>query len=358
MANFFKRLSYSIGNEDWKTEQKALAIRENDTVLTITASGDRPLNLLYSPCEKIISVDANPFQTALCDLKRAALDHLDYDEYLAFLGLFPHKNRAHVLKKLEPYMQSSTTSCWEAHKDKIAKGIVYQGQIERLCHKVSQVIKTVDGKKVQQLFAFDEIEKQKQFVNDRWNWRIWKTIVDIALNPLFSRTFLKDPGLYEHLGMRPAAYMYQRLVVALTEIPMKENLILSLVFQGKVYKEGFSPHLNEEEGKAIKKKLNTLSLKTIDLISYLESAPDASIDCFSLSDVASYMNKEGFDRLCAQVARVAKPGARYCIRQFMSAHEFSDDLKSTFQREYTLEKELDKEDRCFLYRFNVGTINK
>ena len=46
MTFFFSRLSYSFGNEDWRTEKRALGIRPHDQVLCITASGDRPLNLL------------------------------------------------------------------------------------------------------------------------------------------------------------------------------------------------------------------------------------------------------------------------------------------------------------------------
>lgn len=64
MGLFYSRLSYSIGNEDWKTEQKALQITPEDRILCVTASGDRPLNLLYSNCKEIVSVDANPFKNS------------------------------------------------------------------------------------------------------------------------------------------------------------------------------------------------------------------------------------------------------------------------------------------------------
>ena len=69
MAKFFKRLSYSIGNEDWETEREALSIQADDKVLCITASGDRPLNLLMNECREIVSIDANPVQNYLLELK-------------------------------------------------------------------------------------------------------------------------------------------------------------------------------------------------------------------------------------------------------------------------------------------------
>lgn len=360
MAGFFKRLSYSIGNEDWKTEQKALAIRQGDTIFTVTASGDRPLNLLFSPCEKIISVDANPFQTALCDLKKAAIQELDYDEYLAFLGLKAHSSRLGILRKLESKMLPQSVKCWRENDSKIRNGISYQGQVEKLCRKASKVIRALEGKKVDTLFSFNTVEEQKEFVEKNWNWKTWKAVVDVCLHPLFTRFFLKDPGLYKHVdsAIRPSTYMYSRIEMALKTLPVRENLILSLVLQGKIFEDGFSPHLSENECKEIRKHLHKLSVTTNDVFSYLKDAPDSSLDCISLSDIASYMPREAFDTLCKEIVRVAKPGSRFCIRQWMSSYDFANDLKANFHRNHALEKELESEDRCFVYRFMVGTINK
>ncbi|HKZ00179.1 MAG TPA: DUF3419 family protein, partial [Rhabdochlamydiaceae bacterium] len=68
MANFYSRLSYSFGNEDWITELEALRIKPGDRVVCITASGDRPLHLLLADLGELVSVDANPFQNHLFEL--------------------------------------------------------------------------------------------------------------------------------------------------------------------------------------------------------------------------------------------------------------------------------------------------
>ena len=51
------------------------------------------------------------------------------------------------------------------------------------------------------------------------------------------------------------------------------------------------------------------------MISYLERAPDNSFDRFSMSDVASYIPYEAFERMITSLVRVAKPGSRFCIRK-------------------------------------------
>src|SRR5262245_40473083 len=102
MSNFFKRLSYSFGNEDWITEKEALKIQPQNRVLCITASGDRPLHLLLNECQEIVSLDANSTQNYLLDLKMQAIQHLDFEEYLAFLGVTPCSSRKETYKKLAP----------------------------------------------------------------------------------------------------------------------------------------------------------------------------------------------------------------------------------------------------------------
>ena len=69
MSRFYERLNYSFGNEDPFTELKALRIKPSDTVVCVTASGDRPLNLMSCPLEKIYCVDLNPIQNHLLSLK-------------------------------------------------------------------------------------------------------------------------------------------------------------------------------------------------------------------------------------------------------------------------------------------------
>ena len=89
MASFFSQLRYSFGNEDWQTEKEALDIKPQDVVLCITASGDRPLNLLTRECQRMVCVDANRIQNHLLELKAAAIAVLDYKTILDLLELFP-----------------------------------------------------------------------------------------------------------------------------------------------------------------------------------------------------------------------------------------------------------------------------
>src|SRR4051812_25068788 len=126
MNGFFSKLNYSLGNEDWETERRALQIRPSDEVCCITASGDRPLHLLLCDCRRLTAIDANVAQNHLLKLKCAALQELDYDTYLGFLGAMPHGQRDDLLRRISPHLDAESAQFWLQNAAMVRKGILYQ----------------------------------------------------------------------------------------------------------------------------------------------------------------------------------------------------------------------------------------
>ncbi len=360
MRQFYSRLSYSFGNEDWETEHKALKIQPDDRILCVTASGDRPLNLLREDLQEIITIDSNPLQNALFNLKKTALAHLSNAEYLAFLGIHPHINRLETYRKLESKLSAPSPAIWSRHLDKISAGVVYEGTLERLLKRCSNVIRSFRGGKIDRLFRCDDLEEQRQFLEREWHSYLWKKTFELALHPLITRFFIRDPGLYEYVdpSIHVGNYLHNRLHSSLNRCLAKESILISLIFKGSVDTKYLPPYLSEKELEVIRPRLNRIQSKTCDLISFLEKSPPNYFDCFSTSDVASYLSKEDFHRMIQVIYNAAKPGARFCMRQFLSNHQIPPAFKHSFKRNPELEKQLEKEDRCFVYRFLVGTIQK
>lgn len=61
-------------------------INPSDTVLTLTSGGCNALNLLLHGAGHVVSVDCNPAQSSLLELKRAALANLPYEDVWAMFG--------------------------------------------------------------------------------------------------------------------------------------------------------------------------------------------------------------------------------------------------------------------------------
>jgi S-adenosylmethionine-diacylglycerol 3-amino-3-carboxypropyl transferase len=356
MASFFSRLRYSFGNEDWRTEEAALDIQPQDQVLCITASGDRPLNLLARECKKIVCVDANYVQNHLLQLKVEAMRRLDYQEYLAFLGAIPGKGRQETLQLLLPHMDSQAAKFWSEHERMVAKGILYQGTVERLTSIVAKIFSLTRGKKVKRLFSINNLEEQKKFLQDEWENFFWNKFFHFVLHPSFIRFFIKDPGLTNVGSNIKPTYLYDRIHSSLEKELAKRNPLLSLILRGRVSQDAFSPYLTEEGTHVIKNRLSSLEIHTADVIDYLDSLSGPTFDVFSLSDVASYISYPDFIRLLKNIVRTAKPGARFCLRQFLSSYEIPTHLQPFFLRDKALEKRLERQDNCFVYRFLIGTV--
>lgn len=360
MKRFFSKLNYSFGNEDWRVEQKALQINPCDHVLCITASGDRPLHLLLDDCKQLTSVDASPAQNYLLKLKSAALKALSYDEYVRFLGAEDSNSREKTFRNIIKELDPDTARFWVNQNKKIRKGVIYQGDVERLTKLISWVVHIFRGNKVKRLFEFDNLEEQRQFVKNEWDTTLMRKTFDVLLSKFLMNIFAIDPGLYSNVdpSIKMGTYIYDRMLHTLNTGLAKENMLLSLIFRGYVGKEAFPPYLKHEGFHAIKNKLDRLNVKTQNVLEYLDQAPDNSIDRFSLSDIASYMDQASFKQMVKNIYRTARPGARFCIRQFSSDHKIPSEFENRFAREHDLEKKLEKEDNCFVYRFMVGNIRK
>src|SRR4051794_14291437 len=91
---------YSTCDEDSWSELNALDLRSDDVVLSVTGSGCRTLNLLIGGPAKIVSIDANPLQNHLLELKIAAIRELPHAEFAGFIGLTASTGRLAVYRRI------------------------------------------------------------------------------------------------------------------------------------------------------------------------------------------------------------------------------------------------------------------
>ena len=95
-----RSLIYNTCWEDPAVDRKALNLGPNDTVLAITSAGCNVLDYALLGPKRIHAVDANPRQTALLELKLAAIRCLDYEDFFALFGRGHHDDSAQLYCKL------------------------------------------------------------------------------------------------------------------------------------------------------------------------------------------------------------------------------------------------------------------
>src|SRR5208282_1681113 len=91
-------LLFGLSWEDPESDKLALRIEPGETVVAISSGGCNTFGLLLENPGRIFTVDINPCQSHLLELKRAAVHRLDHDDLLAFLGLKQARNRREVFE--------------------------------------------------------------------------------------------------------------------------------------------------------------------------------------------------------------------------------------------------------------------
>jgi S-adenosylmethionine-diacylglycerol 3-amino-3-carboxypropyl transferase len=87
----------------------------------------------------------------------------------------------------------------------------------------------------------------------------------------------------------------------------------------------------------------------------MEVLPRQSVDCFALSNVFEYSPAAIFERTRSALLRVARPRARFALRNLLAPRRLADD--SAFAVDAGLSARLRDADRGFIYsRFEAATL--
>ncbi len=65
---------------------QVMNINAEDVCLTLTSGGCNALNLLLHGAATVVSVDCNPAQSSLLELKKVAIQQLDYEDVWQMFG--------------------------------------------------------------------------------------------------------------------------------------------------------------------------------------------------------------------------------------------------------------------------------
>jgi S-adenosylmethionine-diacylglycerol 3-amino-3-carboxypropyl transferase len=360
MESFMKTLNYASCNEDWRSEWAALEIEPSDTILCITGSGDRPLDLLPENPKKIIAMDMNIVQNHLLRLKMKAMEELPYEEYAGFMGLKERKDRLKDYEKLRDHLPDDCRKYWDMNRDVLEKGVIYQGRWENHFKKLALISKILRGGILKKLFSFDDVEKQKKFVEKKWDRWWWRLTFKFLCSAGFSKTFFGDPGFYQFVSreMSLGEYVFEGMDNYLKTQLARDSFMMSLVFRARLSEYDLPPYLDEEQTRIIIDRSGRIEIRTGNILEFMETVEEGSIDKFSLSDVPSFLDQKGFERMLDGIVRSGSNGARFCIRLFLSGQHFPKRYKGSIKRDIELEKKLSRTDRSFAYRFYVGTVLK
>jgi len=360
MKSFLEKVNYSSCNEDGESEIKSLRISHKDRILCITGSGARPLDLLIKKPAEIVSIDFNPCQNFLLELKMKAIKSLEYEEFLEFLGVTPSANRKAYYEIIKSSLQKNSRNFWDRNFSAIEKGVLYQGRWERYFRLLSKVVGVARPRLRDKLFARKSTPGQAKLWAIKWDNTVWQFFLKLISSRFTWKYLFGDPGFYANVASDFSIYKYlqERFTWGFNHIEAGQSPFLNLLFFGKLEPDGaLPPHLKKENYSTLKNHLGRISIVTQSLIDYLWRQPERSFDKYSLSDFSSYTDPIEYERIWRGVLRTAKNGSLVCERQFLVKRQLCEELMAFLKREEKLEKELESTDNSIFYTFVIAEIN-
>jgi len=347
------KLVFTQNWEDPESDHTALQIKSGDAVQAITSGGCNVLGFLLFDPTIIYSVDINPAQSYVLELKIAGIRSMEFEEFIAFAGLAEHPRRLGLYERARPSLSKEAADFWDGQDKLLSKGFIMQGKYERFIKLASKFIKILQGRKrVMGLFKERTQEQQGDYFDKVWNTKRFHYMFKV----LFNKRMLAKKGLvadYFHFddGSRSfAESFYNRSRKAFRNIPIKGNYFVSLYLLGKYRNSNEVPaYLKKENYALIRSRLDRIKIITSEAQSWIDSMPAESINCFALSNICELMSERDTLRLFEGVYRTARPGAMVSFRNLMIPRDVPQILKDKIVKDEMLSKQLYDTDRSFVY---------
>ena len=316
----FHGIVFNMSWEDPEMDRQALRVGPGDTVISISSAGCNPLNFLCQNPDRLITIDGNPAQNAVVELKLAAIEALDHG---AFFDIFAARNPSAICRvyrpKLRKLLSQRSRNFWDENLWMVRRGLYDYGKMGIAARIVRFLLPRLGFPKtrIEEFFELRTLAEQEAFYHKHIGPRLWGPAVQWLCE---SRWFMFLCGVHprqlELVDGRHGIYDYirERIEYVLTKVPIYDNYFLSVTATGRFRGRRVPPYLLEENFNTLRRNLDRVTVVNGWLGPYLDSQPPASISKFNLLDIFDWMTPEMFEGTLNSVLRAAAPGARLIYR--------------------------------------------
>ncbi|HET6485247.1 MAG TPA: BtaA family protein [Spirochaetia bacterium] len=254
---YTRNLLYNTCWEDPAVDRKALRLGESDRLLVITSAGCNALDYALEGPARVVAVDTNPRQTALLELKLAAIRHLSYEDTFSLFGRGWHVDFPAVYRTaLRPELSPFARCFWDSHKHWFSRttgGLFSHG----LCGVVARAVQwrlrayPALGKAARSLFEQPDLESQRDHYRREVGPRFWSPVLRAALSTRFASSLLGIPapqrGLVRATGPGVSGSARAFIDDLFCTVPARDNYFWGLYVFGE-YPPGCCPRYLTRDG--------------------------------------------------------------------------------------------------------------
>ncbi|WVQ75099.1 hypothetical protein IAR50_004708 [Cryptococcus sp. DSM 104548] len=274
--------------EDPAVDVKKLGINRDDHILAITSAGDNVLHYaLAAQPARIHAVDMNPCQGHILELKLAAIQSLEYNDFWLIFGEGRHPDFDKLLTtKMSPFLSSHAYAYWKTHASQFSRNFYFRGY-SGWALRIAQIAFFLAGVRgeVKKLCQATSVEEQQQ---------IWeKKLRPVFLNRFMLKIVLGNPVFNWHALGVPQNQMNCFLQDGTIEDFVKatfdpipslttlkdDNYFFLLCLNGRYTRTSCPSYLKPEGFRALKtgRRTDAFKLHTDTILNVLRGLPDESL---------------------------------------------------------------------------------
>lgn len=307
----FSHIRYAQCWEDADVLTAALDVKPEGRYLSIASAGDNSFAMLAAGAGQVVAVDMNPAQLACVELRRAAYQVLNWEEFLQFLGSRECPDRERHYAKCRDVLPGEVREFWDARPEVIAAGHGGAGKFERYFGLFrSRILPLVHARrKVTSLLEQRSPEARAAFYRNSWNtWR-WRALFRVFFSRFVMGRLGRDPRFFKYVEGSVAGRILERTRHALESLDPSANPYLHWILTG-THGAALPVALREDHYELIRRRLDRLVVFQGSIEQYLTAHREVRFDGFNLSDIFEYMSEASMADLYGALLRASNPGAR------------------------------------------------
>lgn len=348
-------LIYNISWEDSLVDRQLLKLDHHSKVLAITSAGCNILDYSLEKPNLIDSVDINPKQTALFELKKALIENGDYSLFADFFAHGKVPGYKSIYSSIRSSLKPETQVFWDkkiSYFDPAGKGLFYHGGTGAFAGFLNYILKQknivdeVSG--LVQTESKEEREQIFKFVSEKlWNGRekhIWKSswILSLAGIPKTQRDAIGDIN----------SFMKQVLEKVFVQQSARNNPYWRVYLEGTYQPEFYPDYLKEKNFETLKEQSKKITSSTKDIYSHLNDT-DKSYSHILLLDHMDWLAGHNIDILNKQwelILKRADNNAKVLFRTaYNDIHFIPDFVRKAFCFEKIAPSFINQNDRVGTY---------
>lgn len=358
----FQKIVYSQCWEDPVIAREGLELGADDDLLCLTSAGCNVMALSLARPRSIIALDFSSAQNALLELKLAALQHLSWGEYVAFLGARPSSRRlATYRNRIRPELRDHARDYWDRNRRILAKGVIHCGRFQRYLRTFRNAVLPLIHNRatVEEFMTLEDPAIRREYYEEHWENKRWRALFTVFFGRAVMAKLGRDPAFFEYVEESNIGAMFlERARGAMLDSSPLENHFMQYAVLGRYPDLERGPvYLRESNFNTLRQTTQGIRIEQGDLEGFLSTLSAGALSKLYLSDLFEWVSAEHHEAMLRAICEVTRPGGRFVYWNLLVPRSRPDALADLIDTHDDTARALHARDLAFVYgSFHVESV--